>query len=189
MSFSQAARYVGNPAGNHAASFGDPLAGFSVPGIEVTEYPCGPDDEGDVCRARSSNRRDHGYLTRLNIARASHPNVPYGCPDRGLECTVPHIRTTAFAADDDGNSTSSFAGLVRRRYKVQRLRDDAQARRHQQEATLATAVAGVRHTLNRSVAGERQRQVLGSNGSRTAIHYIPFPEKGNDYDLIMTPRR
>lgn len=191
MSFSQAARYVNTPAAAHAAAFGDPLAGFSVPGIELTTYPNDPScavAEGDVCRQRSSNRRDHGYLTRLNIARASHPNAPYGCPDRGLECTVPHVRTTNFGVNDQGEATAAFAGLVRRRYRAQRLRDEAQERKRQEQQVLNQAVAGVR----RAIAGERQRATWGSNGRHTEpsqIHYTPFPDQDNDYDLVMSPRR
>ena len=168
----------------HTGAFAGSYSGFSVPGIEIYEHdcrtgePCIPCevDEGDLCRARWVNRQDHGYLTRVNIARASHPNAPYCCPERGYQCYGADLRTTVFpepgapnGAPPPGNGFTpgpkpfSGAAQAERREQVRKLREGAKAR----------AMAGRRvHRAHdhQAVAGNaymRQRQSWGNHARHT----------------------
>jgi hypothetical protein len=186
MTLPAAAQYTGTIAGQF-------FAGFSVPGIEIYEHdcntgaPCEPCeiDEGDVCRPRWVNRQDHGYLTRVNIARASHPNAPYGCPPSGLMCGHPDLATTAFGPPPPGPEPEAGGGGFRpgprpysgaqelngRRAQVNQMRQGAQDRQN----AIAGAVEQVRarrswgHHDNHNEYAGRQR-----DETPVGIRYIPI---------------
>lgn len=176
MTFSAAAR--------HSGAFAGSFAGFSVPGIEVYEHgcdgaPCEPCevDVGETGRPRWVNRQDHGALTRVNIARANHPNAPYCCADTGLTCGHPDLRTTVYGPDapyDDSSDGSaedfggqgaldalpdSYAGQVQtldgRRALVQKLRQGAAARKR--------AIAGAAG----AASDGRSRRLWGNHNNHT----------------------
>lgn len=187
-------------AAHYTGAFAGHFAGFSIPGIEIYEHdcrtgaPCEPCevDEGDVCRPRWVNRQDHGALTRVNIARAGHPNAPYGGPDTGLTCGHPDLRTTNY-----GQDPSEYAGamqslpLHRRRELANQIRSSAKARKagvqarqqaHQQ--AMAGAVAEVRS--HREGGKHNHRAEVGPIG----IRYIPMAGHSGSLPedaLIVTP--
>lgn len=192
MTLPDAARYTGAFAGSYS--------GFSVPGIEIYEHdcegaPCEPCevDEGDTCRPHWVNRQDHGMLSRLNVARADHPNTPYGWREVGLECTVPELRTTVYPGTldecgfDPARDYPEHVAIVgtppgyQRRFLAQRLRQGAQARSRARSVAGAQAVQQVRRALAGGgyVEESRPRRQWGNhenhNGhSAVGIRYIPM---------------
>ena len=96
------------------------VAGFSVPGIEVTQRPCGPIANGDVGRARWVNRQDHLSMTHVNMSRQQQGCVRYGCPERGLHCQYPsNMRTEPYSyAGNQSRARKVFKAAAKRKKKA-----------------------------------------------------------------------
>lgn len=215
MTLPDAAYFTGSFAGRSAdgtASHptGRAVAGFSVPGLEIYRHhcdgsPCEPCeiDEGDTCRPRWVNRQDHGALTRVNIARANHENMPYCCPTRGMTCGSPDLRTEVFGPGTpwegvgwEGAETLGFdpadlpplpiAGaqgqtLDERRALVERIRSGARARQGAIAGAIDGAIAGaVEEVRSRRTWGNHNRYnehaVAGrrENDPPVGVRYIPM---------------
>lgn len=190
MSLPDAARYTSTIAGSYS--------GFSVPGIEIYEHDCEGApliprqvDDGDVCRARWVNRQDHGYLTRVNLARANHPNVQYGCPDRGLQCGVSQLHTESHWPDEVSDVHRGYMQLTEQPAEVQ----SAEAQSAESQSVAGQAREMVAKLRQGAQARAKARAVAGQQAAaqqaavQQAVTAVQQAVAGNSYMQEQRQRR